>query len=254
VIARLERHFGVKLMTRSPQGIELSDAGRRLAPELIDLLIRARQLESSAERRELIVASPSFLWAVIAPRLAPVLERASVSAIELRSSTMGAFTSRPLFDAAFVVSEERWSGSWTRTRAGAVRRALFATPAKAKQLGLRVRRDTLRHEVFVGRFDSDQGRLIPAVDGCPLEDRERRFGHRAQTVAIALELARRSGQLVFAPAIAASSYVREGSLVELRVEGWDVREALYVACHQDRVDAKMQCALIAAVQAALESA
>jgi DNA-binding transcriptional LysR family regulator len=251
-IARLERHLGVELMTRSPQGIELSDAGRRLAPELIELLTRARQLESFAEGRELVVAAPSFLWVMVAPRLGSVLERARVHALELRSNTMGAFASRPLFDAAFMAGEERWPGSWTKARAGVLRRALFATPAKARQLGSAVRRERVQREVFVGRFDTDQGRLLPAVDGCPLADRERRFGHRAQTVAIALELARRSGQLVFAPAIAARTYVRDGSLVEIAVEGWDVRDSMYVVCHQDRVGAKVQRALVAAVRTALE--
>jgi hypothetical protein len=68
---------------------------------------------------------------------------------------------------------------------------------------------------------------------------------------MALELAEVSGQLVFAPELAARPYVARGSLVEVAVDGWDVRERLFVVCHQDRVEAKVQRALIEAARAAL---
>lgn len=251
-VARLERHLGVRLIVRSAQGAELSDDGRRLAPNLVELLTRAKNLESSAERPELVVAAPSFLWAVLVSAVTSILRRARLHAVETRSATMTAFANRPFFDAALVVGHERWPGSWVKVRAGTVRRALFAPPSKARELRPPVRRDALRREVFVGRLDSEQGHLVPAADGCPLADRERRFGHRAQTVSMALELARHSGQLVFAPAIAARSYVSRGSLVEIEVEGWDVREPLYVVCHQDRVDAEAQRALTRAARAELD--
>lgn len=252
-IARLERHLGVKLIVRSQQGVELSDDGRHLAPNLIELLSRAKNLEASAERPELVVAAPSFLWAALVARLSSLLRRVRVHAVETRSATMTAFANRPFFDAAAMVGDDRWPGSWVRVRVGFVRRALFATPAKAKELGAHAKKDALRREVFVGRLDSEQGRLVPVPDGCPLVDRERRFGHRAQTVGMALELARQSGELVFAPVMAARPYVRRGSLVEVAVEGWDVREPMYVVCHQDRVDARAQRALIQAARAELEA-
>lgn len=231
---------------------ELTDEGRRLAPVLTDLLIRARKLESPTEPVELVLAAPSFLWAVLVPRLGPLVRRLRIHAVEARSNTLRAFAGSPFFDAALVVGEERWPASWVKVPAGVVRRALFATPAKARELGARVRRDALHGELFVGRVDGERGQIVPAADGCPLPDRERRFGHRAQTVSIALELARLSNQLVFAPAIAARPFVQRRSLVEIAVDGWDVRECVYVVTHQDRVSAKAQRALVTAAQGALD--
>ncbi len=213
--------------------------------------VGAPQVSTPAQRSELIVAAPSFLWLVLVARLSSVLRRLRVHAVEMSSGAMTAFASQPSFDAAFTVGDVRWPGSWVTKRAGAIRRALFATPARAGQLGARVRGEALRRELFVGRFQTEGGRLVPSPDGCPLPARERRFGHRAETVAMALELARLSDQLVFAPAIAARPFVRRRSLVEIAVEGWNVREPVHVVCHQDRVEASVQRALVAAAGSVL---
>src|SRR5260221_8163782 len=113
--------------------------------------------------------------------------------------------------------EERWPGSWVKTPVGTIRRALFATPVAARRLGARVGREALRRALFVGRLDTDRGRVVPSPDGAPLLDRERRFGHRAQTAVMALELAEISGQLAFAPELAARPFLARGTLVEIHV-------------------------------------
>jgi LysR family transcriptional regulator, regulator for bpeEF and oprC len=250
-MTRLERHVGVKLLARSTRGIDLSDDGRRLAPVLIELQARASELAAPAEQAEIVIAAPSFLWAALVRRLGGLLDETRVHAVETRSSTMTAFASQAFFDAALTVGEVRWPGSWVKTQVGTLRRALFATPAAAKRLGSHARREALRRSLFVGRLDTDRGRVVPSPDGAPLLDRERRFGHRAQTAAMALELAESSGQIVFAPALAARPFLARGSLVEVPVQGWNVRERVFVVCHQDRVDAKVQRALVAAARAAL---
>ena len=252
-MVRLERHTGVKLFARSARGVELTDDGRRLAPLLIDLHSRASELETPGERPELVIAAPSFLWAALVGRLGTLLQDTRIYAVEARSGTMSAVASQPFFDAALAIGEERWPGSWVKTPVGSIKRALYATPAIAKRLGTTARRDVLRRAVFVGRLDTDRGRLVPSPDGAPMLDRERGFGHRAQTAAMALELAAQSGQLVFAPALAARPYVAQGTLVEVAVDGWDVRERLFVVCHQDRVEAKVQRALVEAARAAIRS-
>jgi hypothetical protein len=50
----------------------------------------------------------------------------------------------------------------------------------------------------------------------------------------------RSDLLVFGPAVAAHRHVTAGSLVEVRVQGWDIREPLQVACNGDRVLSRVQ--------------
>ena len=48
-----------------------------------------------------------------------------------------------------------------------------------------------------------------------------------------LELGETSDQLVFAPELAARPYLRRGSLVEVPVDGWNVRERVFLVCHQE---------------------
>ena len=88
-------------------------------------------------------------------------------------------------------------------------------------------------------------------DDCPLTVSERVVGHQAQTVALALELAARTDQLVFGPTIAASRYLSAGLLVEIKVRGWDVRDPFYVACNSDRVLARVQAGVIEGLGRAL---
>ncbi|MCP2169651.1 LysR family transcriptional regulator [Goodfellowiella coeruleoviolacea] len=49
-IQRLERHLGVRLFDRSARGVALTDAGRLLLPAAGELLARADQLHTTAER------------------------------------------------------------------------------------------------------------------------------------------------------------------------------------------------------------
>jgi len=127
----------------------------------------------------------------------------------------------------------------------------IASPRAARELGRKVRPERLRDATFIGPIYSYLGQVIPGDDGCPLPHGQRRIGHETQTAALALELAHRTGQLVFAPAIAARPWVERGALVEIEVDAWDVREPLYLACDGERVRARVQRAILSALRASL---
>jgi len=152
---------------------------------------------------------------------------------------------------ALTVRAENWPASWAQTTVGSLRLALFGSPATAKRLGRRVRADRLREETFIGPLYSTGGELLPGDDGCPLSASARIFGHRTQTFAMALALAETTKQLVFGPAIAANAHLTRGSVVEIPVEGWNVREPFYLECHQERVSARVQRTLFAALRKTL---
>jgi len=248
-ISRLESCLGLKLITRSARGVSLTDDGRELAPRLAELLAQARALTSSGERSELTIVAPSFLSAELVPAFVARLDRLRVHCLETAPGIPSAFATATLFDVALSTGNERWPASWVRCRAGVVRRALFASPAKAATLGPRVSAERIRNELFIGPLYSDHGQLVTGDDKCPLVGR--RFGHRTQTVLVALELAQRGDQLVFAPVISARNLVAAGLLVEIPVPGWNVKETVYLFCHQDRVDAQVQRTLLAVAQTAL---
>lgn len=251
-IARLERALGARLLTRSAQGVHLTEAGRDLAPRLVDLLERAQGMRATRpEPSRLTVVAPSFITGQFLPSIVGALPGMAIHSVDAPPGVMSAYISQPLFDVALTVRAEHWPASWAQTTVGSLRLALFGSPATAKRLGGRVRADRLREETFIGPLYSPGGELLPGDDGCPLPASARVFGHRTQTFAMALALAETTSQLVFGPAIAAHAHLERGSLVEILVEGWNVREPFYLECHQERVSARVQRVLFGVLRKTL---
>src|ERR1700755_1737801 len=70
-VHRLERQLGCKLLSRSTRGVIVSDAGRRLIPQLEEVTARLHQMRpDAAAREELALAAPSYLNAIFLPRIA----------------------------------------------------------------------------------------------------------------------------------------------------------------------------------------
>jgi DNA-binding transcriptional LysR family regulator len=235
----------VVLLSRSTRGVTVSDAGRRLIPELEDLAMRLRHLRSAErEGEELALAAPSYLNAIFLPRIAAALGsegRLRVRGLELPPAVVRAYAVENFFDLALVMGDDALPGDWVATRLGLVRKGLFATPAVAAGLGeLPVEPDRLRAFPFVTPIYNVNGQFVPSDDGCPLGHGQRQLGHQSTTLVVGLDLACATGQLIFGPAIAAAGHIGRGQLKEIRVSGWDVREPLTMAANGARVKARTQ--------------
>ncbi len=250
-IARLERHVGHALVARSARGVLLTEEGLRMVAPMTDLVARARSLRTRRRagrdhpgRRDLsddvFVAHRRRGAGALRPQ-----HRGGAGLASRHISRQGS----PYFEAALTTGAKAQPRSWASVRVGTVKKALYASPEAARRLGDRVTTAQLADWTFIGPIYSDRGQPVPGDDGCPLHTR--RFGHRTQTVAAALELACLGPQLVFAPEIAARAFVASRKLVEIHVDGWNVREPLHFVCHQERVSAKAQRAIAAAMKAAL---
>ena len=251
-IVRLERALGHRLLQRSVHGVGLTDAGRRLLPALQALLDGARQLAGSEPARPtMTLIASAFVNSLLVPSIAAAVPEVSLSCLEMPPGVASAYAAAKLFDVALTTSSERWPRSWVATRAGAIKKALYAPPDIAQRLGKPpVPPARLRPEPFVAPVYSYNGQVMPGDDGCPLDAGERLIGHRTQTLAVALELAATAGLLIFASELAARPWVARGALVEVPVAGWNVREALQVVCHE-RLSARLQRRVVAAVRGVL---
>ena len=256
-VARLEQHLGVKLLVRSTRGVAVSNEGRALAPRFEDLLARVRDLRAADRPTEarLTVAGSAFMNALFLPLIVDALPGHRVLSLDMPPGIAGAYASEPFFDLALTAGNESWPDSWVKVCAGMLRQALFASPELARELGPPpVAVERLRQTPFIVPIYSYRGHIMSGDDGCPLPPGERRAGHETQTLALALVLAQRTHQLVFAPELAAAPFVRAGALVEIPVAGWNVIEPLQVACHGERVSASVQRKIVAALRAALPEA
>ncbi len=258
-ISRLESQLKVRLLQRSARGVTLSEPAERMTPHFEEVVSRLRlvALRDSDKSPELAVAGPSYLLSVFLPVIASVQPTLRLRGIQLAPALIRSFSTHSLFDLALASDLDRLPSSWTGELAGDVRKRLFTTRETARLLGPEHRKSIqkVRAHPFIIPMYIHNEHHIPVDDGCPLPVGERTVGHEVQTIALGLDLAAISGQLVFGPVIAAQRYLAEGRLVEVEVEGWEpVAEPLYIACNADRVSARVHRSVLAGVRDALEQA
>ena len=255
-IARLEDHLQMRLLARSSRGVSLSEAGRKIVPNVESAVDKLRTMRRPSPQAglELTVAAPSYLIALFVPTIASSIPAVRVRCLEMPPALVRAYAADNIFDLAILPSgADRLPLSWTVEQLGELRKMLFAPPSLARRLGpAPVSVDALRDVPWVCPISSSDGRFVAIDDDCPLGTSQRRLGHEAQTIVLALELASRTEQLVFGPVVAARRFVDEGRLVPIRVQGWDVREPLHIACNSDRVLSRVQAAIGKAVRTTLD--
>jgi len=251
-ISRLEAILRVRLFSRGSRGVALSDQARLALPH-IEAAVASLQLLERRETpsiTELTIAAPSYLISSFLPAVACCQPQLHVRGIELAPSLVRAYAPENFFEMAILArSAERMPTTWVSVKVGEIRSGLFATPELARRLGpAPVSVDKLRAVPFVTPIFHAEGRYLAVDDDCPLTLAERKTGHSAQTIGIALELAAKTHQLVFGPVVAARRFLATGALVEIHVRGWSVKEPLFISCNADRMMAKVQTAVVKAMR------
>jgi DNA-binding transcriptional LysR family regulator len=255
-ITRLETHFGRRLLDRGSRGVLLSDAGRRIAPTLEEVVAHLEQARGiDPDTAELTLGAPSYLQASLIPVLASVAGNLRIRGFELPPSLLRASAQDEGFDVLLLPGEPgHLPASWGMEVVGELRKVLFASPSLLAKLGRPpIPPAALLEHPFVSPVYRSQGRVVPVGDDCPLPPTQRRIGHQVQTIGVALDVAAATHQLVFGPTIAAQRHLKNGTLVEVPVAGWDVKESLAFACHVDRVSARIRAAISAALKTAMRT-
>jgi DNA-binding transcriptional LysR family regulator len=254
-ISRLESMLRVRLLSRSSRGVALSDAGHRVLPHLSAAVSRLELAAGGGveARPELTLAAPSSLMGPLLPFIVRACPSLSVCAIELPSSLVRAYAAENFFDLCILgFGIERLPSIWSSVAVGELRQGLLASPPLARRMGRQpVPVDKVRNVPFICPVYNVGGQFVPVSDDCPLAVTDRTLGHKAQTIALALQLAEQTEQLVFGPIIAAHRQLTAGTLVEVRVSGWDVREPVNLVSNGDRVLAHVRDALADGVRKAL---
>jgi DNA-binding transcriptional LysR family regulator len=253
-MARLERHFGVRLLIRGARGVSPTPAGRHVLPRIANAVEQLRATtglrDDQGPALELTVAGPSYLIASVLPAMAALLPRTRVRGLELAPAVLRSRVAENVFDVALSPGGiDNRPAAWTTDGVGAMRMALFARPDFAERMGpMPLTTERVRALPFIGPAKMGGDRFVALYDDCPLSSEERWIAHEAQTIGAGLEFASRTDHVVFGPHIAAKRYLASGAVVEIPVLGWDVREPLHVLCNGDRVLSRVRTAVVQATQ------
>jgi DNA-binding transcriptional LysR family regulator len=257
-ISRLERHYGLRLLSRGARGVSPTPAARRMLPRIANAVEELRATNGHREDRgpdvELAVAGPSYLIAHVLPSIVNLMPAAHVRGLELAPAYLRAYIAENVFDVALVPGGiHNRPAAWTSETVGEIRSALFARPAYVKHLGsLPLAVDRVRELPFIAPTTGGGDRFVTISDDCPLSREERIVAHEAQMVGAALELAAATNNVVYGPVLAARRFLETGALVEVPVVGWDVREPVHVLCNGYRVLSRTHAVLMRAVRCVLE--
>jgi DNA-binding transcriptional LysR family regulator len=257
-MVRLERHFGMRLLSRGARGVAPTAAGRQVLPRIANAVEELRATSGVREHQsatlELTLAAPSYLITHVLPAVATLLPRARIRGVELAPAYLRANVAENIFDVALAPGGiQNRPAAWTSDRATSLRFVLVARPAFVARLGaLPLTVERVRALPFIGPTRTGGDRFVAVSDDCPLTPEERWIAHEAQTIGAALEFASRTDHLVFGPRLAARRLFEVGALVEVPVVGWDVREPLFVVCNGDRVLSRVQAAVIQAAQEVID--
>ncbi len=251
-IARLERHFGIRLLSRGARGVSPTAAGRQVLPRIANAVAELRATAAAGRGEspavELTIAGPSYLIAALLPTLATLVPSVRLRGLELPPAHLRAYVAENVFDVALAPGGvDNRPAAWSVDIVGFCRSALLARPALAKRLGpAPLSADRVRSLSFVGPARVSGERFAAVSDDCPLPWEKRWIALEAQAVSTALEVVVRSDHVVFCPVLAAARFLASGEIVEVPVTGWDVQEPFHVLCNGDRVLARVRQAVVRA--------
>lgn len=235
-ISRLERALRWRLLARGSRGVTLTPSAIRATPLFEAALESLRRARRGIDAPlEVTVAAPSYLLSAMLPRMAQALSPVRCRALQLSQGALSASLSLDQFEVGLLTAPVPMPNNWHADTIGTMHSRLFTTPASARALRKPVSVAQVLPLPFVTPVSFNAGQWTPVQDGCPLAPNERKAGHEAQTIALALELAAETGQLVFGPVLAAKPFLERRRLVEVPVQGWDVAFDLILAVDADRV-------------------
>jgi DNA-binding transcriptional LysR family regulator len=258
-ISRLERHYGVRLLSRGARGVSPTPAARRMLPRIANAVEELRATNGHREDHgpevELAVAGPSYLIARVLPSIINLMPGAHVRALELAPAYLRAYIAENVFDVALVPGGiHNRPAAWTSEPVGEIRSALLGRPSYVKRLGaMPLTTDRVRELPFIAPTTGGGDRFVAISDDCPLSREERIIAHEAQMVGAALELAASTDYVVYCPVLAARRFIEIGALVEIPVVDWDMREPVHVLCNGYRVLSRTHAVLVRAVRSVLDS-
>jgi len=254
-IQKIESILKIKLMTRNPTGIRVTQDGLRISRISKSLLEQAEfQLFENAEKKEkikvLTVGARGYLNALFAEcflSLSQQFPNTQFRFVDFSPDELRAAVDQNLVDIAIVLEKTEWRTSWVVEPLGVLKWVLFAKKQKETPQVRKIALNELRGKPFVLPCHYKEGQVLRGEDGIPLTSSERRVFMEAQNSNTALELVKSSDAMVYLPLMIADPY--RAHLDILQIEGiTQASTDLFLAYHIDSVSNPMIRLLFKVIQ------
>jgi DNA-binding transcriptional LysR family regulator len=254
-IQKIEGILKVKLMTRNPTGIRVTQDGLRISRISKSLLEQAEfQLLENSEKKEklkvLTVGARGYLNALFAEcflSLSHKFPHTQFRFVDFSPDELRAAVDQNLVDIAIVLEKTEWRTSWVVEPLGVLKWVLFAKKQKDKPQIRKISLNDLRGKPFVLPCHYKEGQILRGADGIPLTSSERRVFMEAQNSNTALEIVKSSDAMVYLPLMIADPY--RVHLDILQIEGIPQASTdVFLAYHVDAVSNPMIRLLFQVIQ------
>lgn len=240
-IVRLEKYFSLPLLDRVGRGAALTETAERFLPELEALLTRLHAVRTgSTHRAAMTVAAPSFVAQIFFPTMLAAVEDRQLRSIEIAGLQALALAPEGAFDVLLGFDSNSLGPNWVSDRIGQIRHGVFASSRTAAALGDKVTAEVLATANWVMPNYFSNGRLLRGEDLCPIPMSRRNGAVGVQSFAVGLAVAAETDCVVFGPSSVGLGMAKSHDLVELEVDGWDVRQEIFCTVNIDRVSAKLR--------------
>jgi DNA-binding transcriptional LysR family regulator len=262
-LQKLEQVLGKTVLERAPGGSKVTDEGIRLAAVAANIVETAQQFvheRGDSQSVQLTLGTRGFLNYAFSEAYAKVCysPRRSRKDLVLRFLDMSPeelkiAEHKRLIQLAIHLGEMDWTQAWESTFVGRLRWSLFVRKDHELQKLPSLALEDLQDRDFVGPCYWMGNEIKEGDDGFPIPLRMRKVTVFSQSAMSAIELARHSDAIVFAPNIITQKRAEMDELCQLKVTGTeDCFQKVFLSVRTDAVPKVFMEQLIVEMKAVLE--
>lgn len=252
-LQKIELAIGLGLFERGHDGIKVTEDGLHVLDRARAIVAAAEDMGKSSHQRQLgrvlTLGSRGFLNYAFAPLIHSIDFAAGSQRpqsaggglvfrfLDMSPEELKIAEHKRLIEAAIHVENMEWSSTWQSSLAGTLQWAAYVRPGHPQFSKTPHRRLTIADVAqcpFVVPAYWVGTELRSGDDRFPLPTRQRLISGYAQSAMTAVEMARSSDSIVFAPSVVANEVHRLGLLQRLNLEGMEERsQEIYFSYRTD---------------------
>ena len=245
-LQKLEQSLGKTLLERAPGGSKLTVEGIRLSSISAQIIEKSQELlyeKSAASGAVLTLGTRGFLNFAFAPTFAQLCAQGHTTKkdfvlrlLDMSPEELKIAEHKRLIQLAVHLGEMDWTQAWESTYVGNLKWSAYVRQGHPLQKMSGLCLEDLADSEFIGPCYWMGTEIKEGDDGFPIPLRVRKVKVYTQSAIAAIELARYSDHIVFAPNVITKKQAEIGQLAQLKIEGTsECFQKVYLSVRTDAV-------------------